>query len=144
MTDEKREEIFDMAGGSLEKLDVSRGEYLTELYVQNNRLTELDLTANKRLMIVDCTGNPLKKIKALVPGGREVEIVEMIELGANKGGYVGLKFGPGYQTYEATPEEGYSFMGWCNELGDMVSMKPVYEDTPGTARLLIAWFRPAR
>ncbi len=140
MTDTKRE-VLHMQDSNLAKLNVSRGENLAEIYVQNNNITELDLTANLKLEVLDCTGNPLKKFKACAPGGNGMFL---IELGAAKGGTVGVKFGPGYQTYIATADEGYEFAYWVNELGDMASNKAVYETTYGSSGLLIAWFRPAR
>ena len=68
----------------------------------------------------------------------------LVELGAVKGGTIGVKFGPGYQTYIATAEEGYEFSYWVNELGDMASRDAVYEDAYGTSRLLIAWFKKTK
>ncbi len=140
MTDTNRE-VLHLQDSNLAKLNVSRGENLVEILVQNNNITELDLTENLKLEVLDCTSNPIKKFKACVPGsnGRF-----LIELGAAKGGTIGVKYAPGYQTYIATPDEGYEFAYWVNELGDMASNKPVFEDTYGAARLLIAWFRPAR
>ena len=140
MTDTKRE-VLNMQDSNLAKLNVSRGENLAEIYIQNNNITELDLTANLKLEVLDCTGNPIKKFKAIAPGGNGVFL---LELGAAQGGTIGVKYGPGYQTYVATPDEGYEFAYWVNELGDMASNKAVFEDTYGAARLLIAWFRPAR
>lgn len=140
MTDTKRE-VLHMQDSGLAKLNVTRGEDLAEIYVQNNMITELDLTANLKLEILDCTGNPIKKFKACAPGSNGMFLVE---LGAVKGGTVGVKFAPGYQTYIATADEGYEFAYWVNELGDMASANAVFEDTYGAARLLIAWFRPKR
>lgn len=140
MTETKRE-VLHMQDSGLAKLNVTRGENLTEIYVQNNDITELDLTANLKLEILDCTGNPIKKFKACAPGGNGMFL---IELGAAKGGTIGVKYGPGYQTYIATPDEGYEFAYWVNELGDMASREAVFEDTYGSSRLLIAWFRKAK
>lgn len=140
MGDEKRE-VLDMRDSNLVKLNVSRGENLVEIHVQNNMITELDLTENKKLEVLDCTGNPIKKFKACAPDGRGIFL---IELGAVKGGTVGVKFAPGYQTYIATPDEGYEFSGWYDELGDRVSINSVYEDTYGASRLLIAWFKASK
>lgn len=140
MTEEKRE-VLDMRDSNLAKLNVARGENLVEIHVQNNMITDLDLMENKKLEVLDCTGNPLKKIKACAPGSNGMFL---IELGAVKGGSVGVKFAPGYQTYIATPDEGYEFSYWVNELGDMVSREPVFEDAYGAGRLMIAWFKAAK
>lgn len=140
MTEEKRE-VLDMRDSNLAKLNVARGENLVEIHVQNNMITDLDLMENKKLEVLDCTGNPLKKIKACAPSSNGMFL---IELGAVKGGSVGVKFAPGYQTYIATPDEGYEFSYWVNELGDMVSREPVFEDTYGAGRLMIAWFKAAK
>lgn len=136
--EEVKQEIFDMRDGKLEKLDVSRGEDLTEIYVQNNRLAELDLSNNKKLEKVDCTGNPLKYIRALAPdcGDRFP-----LELEASRGGSVGLKIDKGLQRYEAVPEEGYEFDGWYDELGDRLCKEALWEDTYGASRVIIASFR---
>ncbi len=135
---EVKQEIFDMRDGKLEKLDVSRGEDLTEIYVQNNRLSELDLGNNKKLEKVDCTGNPLKYIRALAPG---CEGRFPLELEATKGGYVGLKIDEGLQQYEAAAEDEYEFDGWYNELGDRVCKEQIWKDTYGASRVIIAAFR---
>ena len=136
--EEQKKEIINMSDSRLEKLDVSRGEEITELYVRNNMLTELDLTNNKRIEKLDCTGNPLKFISALAPG---CEGRFHLDLEAGKGGYVGLKIEPGLQQYVAQPEEGYEFEGWYNELGDRLSKEPVWNDTYGASSVIVAWFR---
>ena len=58
--EDTKKEVLDMRDSNISKLNVTRGEDLTELYVQNNFLRELDLTNNRNLKILDCTGNPLK------------------------------------------------------------------------------------
>lgn len=58
MENERREERVNFSNGNLTKLDVSKGENITELYVQGNRLEEIDLLHNKNIRILDCTDNP--------------------------------------------------------------------------------------
>lgn len=67
MENEIREERVNFSNGNLAKLDVSKGENITELYVQGNRLEEIDLSCNKNIKILDCTDNPLIFIKSNVP-----------------------------------------------------------------------------
>lgn len=138
--EEVKQEIFDMRDGSLERLDVSRGEDLTELYVQNNRLKELDLSKNKKLRKLDCTGNPLTYINACAPG---CDGMFYLQLEAGNGGYVGLKFDDeeDLQEYSATAQEGYEFDGWYNELGDRISREPIKRAAYGACEAIIAAFR---
>ena len=135
--EEKKREVLDMRGDNISKLNVKRGEDLVELYVQDNMLTELDITENKRLEIVDCTGNPLKYINANAPGcaGRFP-----LQVAAGKGGSVGMKIEPGLQQYHAVADEGYIFDGWYDELGDRLSKEPVWSDQYGASRSIVAWF----
>ena len=51
MENEIREERVNFSNGNLAKLDVSKGENITELYVQGNRLEEIDLSCNKNIKI---------------------------------------------------------------------------------------------
>ena len=53
MENEIREERVNFSNGNLAKLDVSKGENITELYVQGNRLEEIDLSCNKNIKILD-------------------------------------------------------------------------------------------
>lgn len=137
MEDNKRE-VLDMHGSNLSKLDVSKAENLVELYAQDNLIETIDLSNNKKLEAVDCTGNPLIYIRALAPG---CEGRFPLELEAANGGFVGLKIEPGLQQYEAVPAENYEFDGWYDELGDRLSREAVWQDTYGASRLIIANFR---
>lgn len=136
--EEVKREVLDVKGGNIAKLNVSKGEDLAELYAQDNRLEELDLSANKKLEVLECGGNPLKFIRAVAPGsdGRD-----FINLEAGKGGYISLKLAPGVQQYAAEAEEGFEFDGWYDELGDRLGKDPVWNDTHGAGRTLVAWFR---
>ena len=51
--EDTKKEVLDMRDSNISKLNVTRGEDLTELYVQNNFLRELDLTNNRNLKILD-------------------------------------------------------------------------------------------
>ena len=68
--EETKREVLDVKDGNISKLNVSRGEDLAELYAQDNMLQELDLSANKKLEILECSGNPLRFIKAGCAGVR--------------------------------------------------------------------------
>ncbi len=52
----QKREVLDVKDGNISKLNVSRGEDLAELYAQDNMLQELDLSANKKLEILECSG----------------------------------------------------------------------------------------
>lgn len=143
-----KEEKVNFSGGNLMKLDVSRGENIAELYVQENRLEEIDLTGNRKLKVLDCTGNPLKFIKGFAPSENPRENPPADELGGDmlyieacRGGSVGLKYSPEEgQTYFAYPDEGYKFDGWYNALGDRISRESVWKDTYGAGREIFAMF----
>ena len=126
-----------MRDSNISKLNVTRGEDLTELYVQNNFLRELDLTNNRNLKILDCTGNPLKYINALAPGS---DGKMPLQVAAGAGGTVGMKIELGVQRYYADPEEDFIFDGWYDELGDRLSKEQVWDDTYGAGRSIVAWF----
>lgn len=136
MDKEIKEEKVNFSNSNLMKLDVSKGENITELYIQGNRLTEIDLSANKNIRILDCTDNPLRFIKAAAPLGGGALTVE-----ACKGGTVGLKYGPSEgQKYFAYEDKDYKFEGWYDILGDRVSKEKVMEDAYGMSRELFAMF----
>ena len=74
-----------------------------------------------------------------------------LELYASDGGFVGLKFNPVYnaqwketgewqQSYYAYPKEGYSFAGWKDADGNIVSTEETWIDAYGTSRILTAVF----
>lgn len=135
--EDTKKEVLDMRDSNISKLNVTRGEDLTELYVQNNFLRELDLTNNRNLKILDCTGNPLKYINALAPGS---DGKMPLQVAAGAGGTVGMKIEPGVQRYYADPEEDFIFDGWYDELGDRLSKEQVWDDTYGAGRSIVAWF----
>lgn len=137
MTEAKRE-VLDMRDSNIAKLNVTKGENLAELYVQNNRIEEMDLSNNVNLEILECEGNPLKSIKAIAPDGFKRF---PLELEAGKGGSISLKLAPGVQQYKAVPDENYEFEGWYNELGDRISREAVWDDVHGSSRVIVAWFR---
>ena len=74
---------------------------------------------------------------------REDEVIssELLSIEAGRGGSVGLKYSPEEgQQYFAYPDEGYSFGGWYNALGDRLSKDAVWRDDYGTGREIIAMF----
>ena len=73
--EETKREVLDVKDGNISKLNVSRGEDLVELYAQNNMLQELDLSANKKLKILECSENPLRFIKAAAPGSDGMTLI---------------------------------------------------------------------
>ena len=132
-------EKVNFSSNNLAKLDVSKGENITELYIQNNRLEEIDLLQNKKIEILECTDNPLRYIKGYVPlsAGKDFLILE-----AGKGGSVGLKYNPQEgQQYFAYPDDEHDFDGWYNILGDRISREIIWTDSYGTGREMFAMFR---
>ena len=160
---------IDAGKNELDHINVSRNPELVELYVNDNRIREVDLSHNQKLKYFYChnngiteldtqhnpllrhlnaTGNPMKKIICLAPQ-REERLP--LELYAEEGGCVGLRFNPVYnaqwketgewqQSYYACPDEGRSFKGWYDETGKLVSADAVWNDEYGTSRILTAEF----
>lgn len=160
----------DAGYNKLSELDVSKNSELRELYINNNsfekinlegcpkleyfychdnKITELDTRSNPMLRHLNATENPMKKIYALAPQKDNLPL----QLFAEEGGSVGLKFSPVYderwketgentQTYYAMPDEGWRFDGWYAPNGELVSKKVIFNDTYGAARILTARFLP--
>lgn len=129
-------------------LDTSRNSKLKYLRCQNNALTELDTTENPLLRHLYATGNPLKRIRAMAPGG---EGSRPLALTAGQGGSVGLSFNPLYnaqwketgeweQSYHAYPDEGFAFAGWYDEFGVLACEDADWIDEYGASRVLTARF----
>lgn len=159
---------IDVGMNRLKALDVSKNHELVELYINDNDFTEMDLSQNPNLKYFYChnnriieldtrqnpllrhlnaTGNPIKVIRSLAPQRDEAL---PLELYAENGGYIGLKFNPIYnaqwketgewqQSYFAYPDEGFRFVGWY-EVGEKVSEKEMWIDEYGTSRILRAVF----
>ena len=131
------------------QIDLSANKKLKYFYCHNNRITELDTRNNPLLRHLNATGNPMKKILSLAPQRDEAL---PLELYADCGGSVGLKFNPVYnaqwketgewqQTCFAYPDDGYEFVGWQDENGSMLSSDAVWVDQYGSSRVLRALFR---
>ena len=160
---------IDAGKNRLKDIDVSHNPELVELYINDNAFTEIDLSHNPKLKYFYChnnqiggldtrsnpllrhlnaTGNPMTSIRSLAPQ-RDEELP--LELYADDGGCVGLRFNPIYnaqwketgewqQSYYAYPDEGFSFAGWY-ENGVKVSGDETWIDEYGTSRILQAGFR---
>ncbi|MBQ0037279.1 MAG: hypothetical protein KBS74_01255 [Clostridiales bacterium] len=160
---------IDAGMNRLHAIDVSKNPELVELYINDNDFTEIDLSANPKLKYFYChnnritrldtrnnpllrhlnaTGNPMKEIISLAPQQNERL---PLALYAEHGGSVGLKFNPVYnaqwketgewqQSYYAYPDEGYRFVGWQDDHGNIVSNDAVWIDTYGSSRMLKAIF----
>lgn len=161
---------IDAGMNRLREIDVSENPELVELYINDNDFTEIDLSHNKKLKYFYChnnkiteldtrnnillrhlnaTGNPMKKILSLAPQRDEILPLEIY---AEDGGTVGLKFNPVYnaqwketgewqQSYYAYPDDGYSFAGWYDAEGNLVSEEKTWIDEYGTSRILKAKFK---
>ena len=127
--------------------DLSHNPKLKYFYCHNNRITELDTRANPLLRHLNATGNPMKSIRSLAPQ-REERLP--LELYAEDGGRIGLRFNPVYnaqwketgewqQSYYAYPCEGFRFDGWY-ENGAKVSGDEMWTDEYGMSRILKAKF----
>ena len=128
-------------------VELTHNAKLKYFYCHNNRIASLDTTANPLLRHLDATGNPMKRIRALAPQ-RDERLP--LELTAEGGGTVGLKFNPVYnaqwketgewrQTYFAYPDAGAAFDGWYDPQG-RCSAEPVWQDEYGSSRVLTARF----
>ncbi len=155
----------------ISEIDVSKNSELIELYVNNNKLKNIDLSGcpklnhfycheneitkldtrfNPELENLNATENPMKEIYSTAPKSNGALPLQLF---AENGGYVGLRFTSGYnyrqknsveldQRYFAMPEEGFSFDGWYAPNGEVISKKAIFEDTYGTSRILTARFIP--
>ena len=130
------------------EIDLRANPKLKYFYCHNNDITELDTTANPLLRHLNATGNPMRSIKALAPQ-RDEQLP--LRLTAEGEGCVGLKFNPVYnaqwketgewqQSYYAYPAEGHGFEGWYDENGAKVSEETEWLDEYGTSRVLTARF----
>lgn len=160
---------IDVGKNRLTKLDVSENTELVELYVNDNEISEIDLTNNNKLKYFYChnnkirtldttnnpllrhlnsTGNPMTEIRSFAPQCTELL---PLNLKAEEGGYVGLKYNPIYnaqwketgeweQSYYATPKDGYSFAGWYDENDECIYSEPMFVDEYGKSRVLVAKF----
>ena len=160
---------IDVGKNCLKSMDVSNNKELVELYVNDNQLAEINLSNNSKLKYfychnnnikmldtrnnpllrhLDASGNPMDKILSLAP---QCEEKKPLELYAQEGGHVGLKYYPVYnaqwketgewrQSYHAYPKQGYRFTGWQDETGNIVSQEAEWIDEYGTSRILSANF----
>ncbi len=133
------------------EIDLSRNAKLKYFYCHNNHITALDTRANPLLRHLNAAGNPMKRIRSLAP---QQEAQLPLELYADDGGCVGLKFNPIYnaqwketgewqQSYYAYPDEGFVFGGWY-ENETKVSEEEIWNDEYGTSRILHARFKAIR
>ena len=142
--------ILGLQDNLIESLDVSGlgNSKLKYFYCHNNHIRSIDTRQNPHIRHLDSTGNPLKLIKALAPQ-REQKLP--LELYAEEGGTVGLKFCPVYnaqwketgewkQTYYAYPDSGWKFICWKNKRGNTISDQAVWEDVYGSSREITAVF----
>lgn len=132
----------------IRRIDTSHCPKLKYFYCHNNGIAELDTRTNPLLRHLNATGNPLKRIRSLAPQ-REESLP--LELTADDGGYVGLRFHPVYdaqwketgewqQVYFAYPQEGFCFAGWYGEDGQRLSRDTQWTDQYGNSRVLRAVF----
>ncbi len=130
------------------QIDLTSCPKLKYFYCHNNQISELDTTGNPLLRHLNATGNPMKRIRALAP---QREKALPLELTADGPGCVGLKFNPVYnaqwketgewqQTYYAYPQEGHAFAGWFDADGNKLSDEPEWQDEYGASRVLRAEF----
>ena len=160
---------IDAGKNRLKEIDVSKNPELVELYINDNQITDIDLSCNPKLKYFYChnngicrldtrrnpllrhlntTGNPLKEILCFAPQREENLPLERC---AGEGGCVGLRFNPIYkaqwketgewqQSYYAYSCEGYSFAGWYDSYGQLVSSDATWNDQYGSSRCITAKF----
>ena len=98
---------------------------------RGKNLARLDVSKDEKLEAYDCTDNPLKYLK-----GRDL-VVE-----AGNGGFIGVRFSPEEgQMFFAYAQEGFTFEGWYNTLGDRLSRENPWVDKYGMGREIFAYFR---
>lgn len=147
--------ILDCGGCGLSSLDLSANKSLYRLMCGNNSLSEksltglspdvqknfimfscngnmfttLDASGFRYMQVLDCTGNPLKAIKASIPVFKK-QGAYPVELTAGSGGYVGLYWNV-FDNNEklfaaAAPDTGAMFVKWTNKPGESISTKAKY------------------
>lgn len=118
-------EWFACSNNGLTELDVSNCPELMLFNCSGNRLTELDLKNNTKLAILNCSGNALSSLDLSGIDALNPNLVT-----AEEGGTIGYKNGDEHTEYDETvfaqPDEGYEFVGWFNEAGELLSTEAEY------------------
>lgn len=133
---------------AFKEIDISNNSKLKYFYCHNNHIEKLDTRDNPLLRHLNATGNPMKSIRSLAPQNSQKM---PLELYAEDGGCVGLKFNPVYnaqwketgewqQSYYAYPDKDFLFEGWY-ENGVKISEDETWIDEYGTSRILHAGFK---
>ena len=135
-------------GNAFSNIDLSHNPKLKYFWCNGNQIARLDTTKNPLLRHLDCRDNPLTSVVACAPNS---DGVGRIELFAEEGGYVGVKFCPVYtpqwketgewqQTYFAYPKAGYAFDCWHDEREDCICVLPEWVVEYGQCAKIFARF----
>lgn len=150
-------EILDVSDNLLTDIDVSALEYLDQLNVSDNDLFGgLDVSANTRLQSlrisrtglehIDVSNNPdllglyslSNPITMFDLEANEILMLNMLK--AEPGGTVGCEMSGWYTKVYAYPDDGFTFAGWYNAQGGLISMNPEYEASALDGVVFIARF----
>lgn len=129
---------FYCSDNRIEELDLSENPNLHCLCCDNNELTALDLSNNPLLFQLKCDGNHLDGLDlSCCPD------LPFDGIFSHGNGNIGYFYEPSPQTIVyAEPEEGYSFIGWYNDEGELLSADEEFNfiDIIDTETVLIARF----
>ena len=120
-------------------LDLEDCVCLQTLDCDNNKLTGLALGGCSALEGIDCRGNKLTEIDL---SGCPLLSHDMIR--ANGGGTVGYFEVLGEQVAAAVPDEGYTFAGWYDAEGALISNSALFDSGVTQSAELVAVFASAQ
>lgn len=112
-----------IANNLLTELDVSGLDELRKLNINGNLLSEIDVSANTKLNLIAACGNSFRRIDMNACSTR---LSEVKGIGEGTVGYESFYYElvsetPQTNYVHAVPAEGYRFVGWYNDRGELVS-----------------------
>ena len=116
-------------------LDVTQNARLQSLRINRTGLDHIDVSQNPDLLGLYSVGNPMTAYDL-----EANEILMLNSLTAEAGGTVGCELSGWYTKVYAQPDEGYTFAGWYNAQGELISMIPEYEASELDGVVFIARF----
>ena len=126
-------------GNSLSSLNVSNLYSLRFLDCGDNSLSALNVSNCPDLMLLNCAGNRLKSLDL-----RNNSMLYFSTVTANGSGTIGHTHGSnGYDFVSASPDPGYSFLGWYTQSGELVSRDRELSESGYPARNVVARFGEA-
>lgn len=117
--------LFDLRLGNnhIDELDISSLGNLRDLNVNDNELTELDFSASPQIRLVALCGNAFTEIDL---SATHTALTGVIALGPGTVGYESYYYEeisetPRTHCVHAAPSDGFRFVGWYNDRGELVS-----------------------